>query len=300
MTEFSNNQAVLTRALPDAPAPESEDVGPPLTRIRPPRGWQPVNVAELWHSRELLLFLAWRDVKVRYKQTALGAAWAVLQPAMLMVVFTLFFHRMAKVEVEGPAYPVFVLAGLLPWTFFAAAVANAANSVVGSERLITKVYFPRLAIPFASVGAAAVDFAVSLALLGLLMVWYRVPPGPHLWLAPLVFVVVALAGAGAGTFLAALNVQYRDFRYVVPFLLQVGMFATPTIYMQPSEGSRGTLGLLLTLNPMTGLISTFRASFLGGDVDWPGLAAGAAACLLVFVGGCFYFRRVESRFADVI
>src|SRR5262249_47276678 len=144
-------------AAAEGPAAPAGDAEPPLTRVRPPRGWQPMNVAELWRARVLLLFLAWRDVKVRYKQTALGAAWAVLQPAMMMAVFTLFFHRMAKVEVEGLPYPVFVLAGLLPWTFFAAAVANAANSVVGSERLITEDYFPRLAIPFASVGAAGVD-----------------------------------------------------------------------------------------------------------------------------------------------
>jgi lipopolysaccharide transport system permease protein len=300
MTVRGEQQALLVRGLPDVSAPEPPAAEPPLVRLRPPRGWQPVNLAELWRCRELLLFLAWRDVKVRYKQTALGAAWAVLQPAMMMVVFTLFFHRLAKVEVEGPAYPVFVLAGLLPWTFFSGAVSNAANSVVGSERLITKVYFPRLAIPFASVGAAAVDFAVALGLLGLLMLWYRVPPGPLLWLAPPVFAVVALAATGVGTLLAALNVQYRDFRYVVPFFLQVGMFVTPTIYMQPPENASRGLTLLLYLNPMTSLVACFRAAFLGGPVDWLPVAVSGAACGLAFLAGCYYFRRVESRFADVI
>ncbi len=300
MTTQDEERAVVPRAFAAPVTPEPDVPAAPLTRIRPPSGWQPVNLAELWRCRELLFFLTWRDVKIRYKQTALGAAWAVLQPAMMMVVFTVLFHRLAKVSVEGTDYKVFVLAGLLPWTFFAGAVTNAANSVVGSERLITKVYFPRLAIPFAAVAAAAVDFVVALGLLGVLMACYQVPPGPLVWLAPLAFAAVALLAAGAGTLLAALNVQYRDFRYVVPFLLQMGMFATPTIYMQPPADAPAGLIALLYANPMTSLVAAFRTACLGGRVDWLPVAVASAVCVLVFAAGCLYFRRVESRFADVI
>ncbi len=299
MAMQAESEAVLTQR-PVVAAPAAEPGAAEVTRVRPPRGWQPVNLVELWRSRELLLFLAWRDVKVRYKQTVLGAAWAILQPAMMMAVFTIFFHRMAKVEVRGLAYPVFALSGVLPWTFFAAAVGNAANSVVGSEKLITKVYFPRLAIPFAAVLAAAVDFAVSLGLLALVLWWYGVVPGPLVWLAPLAFAAVSLAAAGAGTFLAALNVRYRDFRYVIPFVLQVGMFATPSIYMQPPEEGHSGWAVLVDLNPMTSLVAAFRDLCLGGAVDWRSAGTAAAACAAIFVAGCVYFRRVESRFADVI
>jgi lipopolysaccharide transport system permease protein len=297
MPQQVDSSVVLPRVAAPTPEPRAEE--PALTRIRPPQGWQAVNVGELWRFRELIYFLTWRDVKVRYKQTALGVAWAVLQPALMMVVFTLFFHRLANVQVEGPPYPVFVLAGLLPWTFFAAAVTNGGQSVLGSERLITKVYFPRLAVPFAAAAAAGVDFLVAVGLLGVLMAWYGVAPSGQLWLAPVVFVLIGLTGAGLGTLLAALNVQYRDFRYVVPFLIQVGMFATPTIYMQPT-GAEGGVRALLMLNPLTSLVAAFRAACLGGPVPWAGLGAAAVCAALVFLGGCCYFRRAEESFADVI
>jgi lipopolysaccharide transport system permease protein len=295
-----------TRPRPTTPGPASEATPEPaVVRIRPPRGWQPVNAAELWRFRELIFFLAWRDVKVRYKQTALGVAWAVLQPAMMMVVFTVFFGRMANVKFTGDHYPVFVLAGLLPWTFFATALTAAANSVVGSERLISKVYFPRLAVPFAAVGASAVDFFMSIGLLGVLMLWYGVAPGAYLWLVPLIFLVLALVAAGAGTFLAALNVQYRDFRYVIPFLVQIGMFATPTVYMQPDPAAAGgTARLLLALNPLSGLVDAFRVACLGGTPEhpmpWGALAGATAFAAAIFLGGCYFFRRAEARFADII
>ena len=210
---------------------------PPLVRtvIRPVSGWQLVNVRELWHYRELLYFLAWRDVKVRYKQTVLGAAWAILQPLLMMVVFSVFFGRLAQVDSGGLPYPLFAFAGLLPWTFFATAIANAGNSVVGSERLITKIYFPRLAIPFASVGAALVDFAVAFGMLFVLMLYYQVSPTANLLAVPLAVALFLLAALGVGALLAALNVAYRDFRYVIPFLVQLWMFATPTVYMQTPE-----------------------------------------------------------------
>lgn len=272
----------------------------PVTLIRPPRGWQMVEVAELWRSRELLYFLIWRDVKVRYKQTLLGAAWAVLQPGLMMVVFTIFFSRLAKVpSADNLPYPIFVYAGLLPWTFFATAVSNAGTSVVNSERLISKIYFPRLAIPFAAVGASLVDFAIAFGLLIGLMIFYGIAPGPQIVLVPVLCFGIMLLALGVGTVLAALNVAYRDFRYVIPFLVQVWMFATPTVYMDPGQvGSR--YKNLLALNPMTGLIAAFREACLGGAVDWRQVAVSGLACVMMLVVGCFYFRRVERHFADII
>jgi lipopolysaccharide transport system permease protein len=273
---------------------------PPLTRILPPKGWQPVNVRELWQFRELLYFLTWRDVKVRYKQTVLGAAWAVLQPAMMMVVFTIFFARLARVPAGDMPYPLFVYMGLLPWTFFATAITNAGNSVVGSERLVTKIYFPRLAIPFASVGAAVVDFLIAFGLLVVLMFFYGRAPGAGLLTVFPVFLVIALLAAGVGTLLAALNVAYRDFRYVIPFMVQVWLFATPTIYMAPDTAGGGWLKALVALNPMTGLVAAFRAACSGTPVPWAQAGLSAAFAVLAFLAGCLYFRRMERGFADVI
>jgi lipopolysaccharide transport system permease protein len=299
-----------------------------LTTICPPKGWQWINVQELWRFRELIYFLTWRDVKVRYKQTLLGAAWAILQPLLMMFIFTIFFSRMAGVPSGGVPYPLFAYAGLLPWTFFATAIASAGNSVVGSERLITKIYFPRLGVPFAAVGAAIVDFVIACGLLIAMMVYYRVAPGPGLLLLPAIFGAILLAALGVGTLLSALNVAYRDFRYVIPFLVQIWMFATPSVYMEivdeppavasasaspvttpatPGSSSQAVKGsssglvrAALALNPMTGLISAFRASVLGGAIAWGKLAAAMTCAVLVFVGGCFYFRRVEDSFADII
>jgi lipopolysaccharide transport system permease protein len=302
---------------------------PVVTRIRPPQGWQGINVRELWQFRELIYFLAWRDVKVRYKQTVLGAAWAILQPLMMMVVFTIFFGRVAGVAHGELPYPLFAYAGLLPWTFFATAIAAAGNSVVGSERLITKIYFPRLAVPLAAVGAAVVDFLIAFGLLAVMMAYYRVAPGPGLLLMPAVFLAILLAALGVGTLLAALNVAYRDFRYVIPFLVQLWMFATPSVYMQvadaparsavgpassqvapagasPDAGEVGRRSLspvvrvALTLNPMTGLIDAFRASVLGGAIPWGKLVVSSVCAATVCMIGCFYFRRVEDGFADII
>lgn len=275
------------------------------TLIEPPRSWEWVNWAELCRYRELLFFLAWRDVKVRYKQTALGVAWAVLQPAMMMVVFTVFFGRLAKLSTDGIPQPLFFLSGILPWFFFSTAVTSAANSVVGSERLITKIYFPRLAVPFAAVGAAAVDFLVASVLLAVVIVGYAaagypIAPGWKLVLLPIAAAVVGLTAVGLGTLLAALNVAYRDVRYVLPFFIQLGMFATPAIYMRPTGEEGRLVEFLLVANPMNSLIETFRASLLGGSVPWGGLAIAAAAAVLSFLAGCLYFRKVEDRFADIV
>jgi len=292
-------------ATPAEGARPAEPDGPPLTVIEPPRGWHLPDVGELWRFHELIGFLVWRDVKVRYKQTLLGAAWAVLQPALMMVVFTIFFSRMAKVPTAGygpDEYPLFVFAGLLPWTFFSTAVANAGNSLVASERLITKVYFPRLAVPLAAVGAALVDFAVASGLLGVLMLWYGHGPGGWgLLLAPVFVVLMLLLAVGVGAFLGALNVSYRDFKYVIPFMVQLWMYATPTVYSQPTGSELGGwLRVLMALNPMTALIAGFRAAVLGGPCDWGQAALAAAVSVVVFVGGCVYFRRVEDSFVDRI
>lgn len=296
------------------------------TIIRPPSGWRLVNAGEMWRYRELLYFLTWRDVKVRYKQTLLGASWAVLQPAMMMVVFTVFFGRLADVPSGGIPYPLFVYAGLLPWTFFATAISSAGNSVVGSEKLITKIYFPRLTIPFAAVGAALVDFAVAFSLMLVLMVWYQVMPTLQLMLVPVLVVMLLLAGLGIGTMLAAMNVAYRDFKYMIPFLVQLGMFATPTVYMDVNaavekpaaevanadqtgepvntvatdKAETSVLRWILELNPMTGIIAAFRGAILGVTIPWASLAVSAVAVVVLFFAGCLYFRRVESTFADII
>jgi lipopolysaccharide transport system permease protein len=269
--------------------------------IEPANRLQLIDFRELWQFRELLYYLAWRDVKVRYKQTVLGAAWAVLQPALMMVVFTVFFARMAQVPTGDIPYPLFVYAGLLPWTLFATAVAQAAQSVVNSERLITKIYFPRLAIPWAAVGVAVVDFVVALGLLVVLMAWYGFPPSPRLLLAPAIVACLLLAAAGVGTMLAALNVAYRDFRYVVPFLLQIWMFATPTVYMDPSANGMGHLDWLLVANPLSPLIAAFRVVITGeGSLPWIALTLAALGSAVMFIAGCLYFRHVEDTFSDII
>jgi lipopolysaccharide transport system permease protein len=289
----------LPLTLRDSSEDQPSTTGRRRTVIDSARGWQFINVAELWRFRELLYFLVWRDVKVRYKQTALGAAWAILQPALMMVVFTLFFSRVANISSGPIPYPLFVYAGLLPWTFFSTAVASASNSVIGSERLITKIYFPRLSIPFAAICAAMVDWGVAMGLLAALMLWYGVLPPLSILLLPLVFGVLALFAAGLGTLLSALNVAYRDFRYVVPFFLQVWMFATPAIYLNTVSGANGDLGVYV-LNPLNPLVVSFRAAVLGGPLPWTSLLVAAAIALLTFLGGCLYFRRVEDGFSDII
>jgi lipopolysaccharide transport system permease protein len=270
-----------------------------VTVLEPPKGWQLINVRELWRFRELIFFLIWRDVKVRYKQTVLGVSWAILQPALMMVVFTLFFNSMSGESAGEIPYPLFSYAGLLPWTFFAAAIASAGQSVVGSERLITKVYFPRLAIPFAAVGAAAVDLTIASVLLVGLMIAYGVAPGVGMLLLPAICGLITLAAFGVGALLAALNVAYRDFRYVIPFLIQVWMFATPTVYIQGRSGPPSS-ELLIFLNPMNGLIAAFRAAALDMPVAWEHFGVAALGALLCFAAGCLYFRKVEDRFSDII
>jgi len=289
-------------ASQDPPCPAEADGQDdlPLTVIEARPGWQIVNFRELWRYRELLVFLTWRDIKVRYKQTVLGALWALLQPLATMIVFVMFLGNVAGITTHQTPYPLFVLAGTIAWTFFANAVSTAGSSVVGSQNLVTKVYFPRLIIPMGAVGAGLVDFVVACGLYAVVMAWYGLVPGWNILLAPLIFLFLAIAALGVGTLLAALTVAYRDFRYVVPFGVQLWMFATPCIYMQ-SEIVVGPNGQTwLPLNPAYGLIYNFRQCLLGGPLDTYALWVSAAVSVALLVVGCMYFRRVERSFADII
>jgi lipopolysaccharide transport system permease protein len=267
--------------------------------IEPPSGWRALGLRELWEHRELVGFLAWRDIKVRYAQTVLGAAWAVLQPVMTMVVFSIFFGRLAKIPSEGVPYPVFAYAALVPWGLFSNGLSSAAGSVVSGSSLIQKVYFPRLAIPIASIVAGLPDFLISLAIVVVLMAVYGIPPSWRvIWLLP--FVLLALVTSlGVGLWLAALNVRFRDVRYTIPFLVQIWLFATPVAYSSTlvPESWRP----LYALNPMVGVVDGFRWALLGGSSAPGGTVwVSSAAALLVLVAGAYYFRRVESLFADVV
>jgi lipopolysaccharide transport system permease protein len=271
------------------------------TVIEPVRGWVPTNLGEVWKYRELLYFFIWRDIKVTYRQTLIGAAWAVIQPVMAMIVFTVFFGRLAKMPSDGLPYPLFVLAALVPWMFFSRGLALASDSLAAHSELITKVYFPRMLVPAARILSCLPDLAVSFLALIALMWWYGVhaPVISFLWLPALVLLAFVTA-LGPGLWLAALNVKYRDIRHVVPFLIQLWMFATPIAYPASllSEPWRTWYGL----NPMVGVVEGFRWILLGSGGGAPRLivAASAIAALVVLVTGAFFFRRLESTFADVI
>ena len=283
----------------EAPAVLSAEELPTLV-IEAGRPQLGVNWRELWRYRELLYFLTWRDVKVRYRQTVLGAAWAILQPFMTMVVFSVFFGRLAGMaeRTDGIPYPIFAYTGLLPWTFFANAISSSGQSLVGSANLITKVYFPRLLIPLGAIGAGLVDLAVSFTVLFAMMAFYGTPITWQLALVPVFLIITILTAVGVGSLLSALIVSYRDFRYVVPFMVQIWLFITPVIW--PPSIVPDSWQWLLALNPMTGLINGFRAAFLGRPFDWPNIAISLVVGVVAFGLGTAYFRRVERRFADVI
>jgi lipopolysaccharide transport system permease protein len=270
-----------------------------LTIIEPKKGWVPIDPREIWDYRELLYFLTKRDIKVRYKQTILGGLWALIQPAFTMIVFTLFFGRLAKVPSDGLPYPIFVYAGLLPWTYFANAVSNSGNSLVGSANLITKVYFPRLMVPASAALAGLLDFFIALFVLGALIIYYQFLPGVGILLFPFLVALTFLCAVGVGLWLSALNVQYRDIRYAIPFLIQIWMFLSPVIY--PVSLVKDKYQWLLALNPMGGVIHAYRASLLGHQpIDWPLLGLSALIIVALFLGGLYYFRRMEKVFADVV
>jgi len=264
-----------------------------------------LRLHEIWEYRELLYFFVWRDVKVRYKQTVLGAAWAVLQPAMSAVVFTVFFGRLAGVPSDGVPYPLFAYAGLVVWTFFAQGVSQAGNSLIGSANLITKVYFPRMVVPAASVLSGLVDLAVATPVLVLLMIGYGVRPGLAMLMVPAVLVLALATAIGVALWLSALTVEYRDVRYVVPFVVQLWLFVTPVIYpasqVRPLLASHGLPAWLLGLNPMAGVVEGFRWAVLGTPTaPWPLLAASALFAAAILTSGAYYFRAVERSFADVV
>ena len=264
--------------------------------IRPRRGWIAINWREMADFRELLFFLAWRDVKIRYKQTALGVAWAVLQPLTTMVIFSVIFGLYAKIPSQGAPYPVFVFAGLVPWMFFSNGVTAAAQSLVSQQQLLTKIYFPRLFVPTAAVGAVLVDMAVSFGLYALILVFYGIVPGWRIVFLPFLVVGTIMATLGLGYTLAALIVLYRDIRYTLPFLTQILMFLSPVIYPATIFGK---YRWILALNPMCGIIDGYRSVFLGTPWDPLTLAVGTGVNVALFIFGLFYFRRVERFFADL-
>ena len=273
-------------------------IGLPTTFIDPPSGWTSIGFRELWDYRELLYFLTLRDVKVRYKQTALGAAWAVIQPLFMMLVFSLFFGRLAKIPSDGIPYPIFTFCALLPWQLFAHALTESSNSLVANERLITKVYFPRLVVPMSAVLGGLVDFAVAFAILLMMMFYYGIVPTWAVLALPAFILLAVMTALGVGLWLSALNVKYRDVRYTINFLIQFWLFATPVAY--PSSLVPERWRALYGLNPMAGVVDGFRWALLGKQPPGAMLAVSVGVVIVILVGGLYYFRRMEQEFADVV
>jgi lipopolysaccharide transport system permease protein len=270
-----------------------------LIRIRASSGWARLELSEVWHHRELLYFLVWRDIKIRYKQTFLGIAWAVIQPTLTMIVFSIFFGRLAGVPSDGLPYPLFSFAGLVPWTLFAFGLAQSTASVVANQHLITKVYFPRLSLPIAAVLSGLVDFVLALLILFVLMIGYDVPLTVQAWWLPALTALAVVSALGVGFWLSALNVQYRDVRYALPFLTQLWMIATPIAY--PSSLLGEPWRTLYALNPMAGVVEGFRWALLGAETQPGGMiAVSTCVTLAMLIGGAYYFRRMERTFADVV
>lgn len=271
----------------------------PITIIRPSRSWVRLDLRELWEYRELLYFFVWRDIKVRYKQTVLGAAWAVIQPFFTMVVFSLFFGKLARIPSEGIPYPIFAYSALVPWMYFANALSSATNTMVEHQRVITKVYFPRLVLPISAALSGLVDFGIAFVVLVGMMLFYGIVPTVAVWTVPFFILLAMITALGVGLWLSALNVQYRDVRYTIPFLVQFWLFATPIAY--PSTLVPEKWRALYGLNPMAGVVEGFRWALLGKEQGpGPMLAVSALAITLVLLGGLFYFRRMEKTFADVV
>jgi lipopolysaccharide transport system permease protein len=284
-------------AITTSPPVRADDV--PMARIEPSKGWVSLKLHELWEYRELLYFLTWRDVKVRYKQTVLGAAWAIIQPLFTMVVFSVFFGKLAKVPSDGIPYPIFSYTALVPWTFFAQGMNQASNSLVRYANLIKKVYFPRLALPIAKLLAGTVDFALAfIVLLGMMLAYGIMPTVNALWL-PFFLLLALITSLGTALWLAAMNVQFRDVGYTVPFITQFWMFATPIAY--PSSLLPEPWRTLYGINPMAGVVEGFRWALLGADTaPGPIVIVSSLVALALLVSGVFYFRRMEKTFADVV
>ncbi|HVE73178.1 MAG TPA: ABC transporter permease [Thermoanaerobaculia bacterium] len=268
------------------------------TILEATRGWRALNLREVWSYRDLLYIFAWRDVKVRYRQTLLGAVWVMGQPLVTMLIFTLLFNRIARIDSGDVPYPLFVLGGVLIWNFVSGATARAGNSLLGAAHLISKVYFPRLIIPLANIVTDLVDFGIAALLLAPLMIWYGVAPGVEILLALIIVLLAAGIALGAGLWIAAMNVEYRDIRVVLPWVLQVAMFATPVVY--PIAAIPERYRWIAIANPMTGVVEAFRACLLGTPFDPRLLIWSAVAAALLLVTGAFYFRRMERRFADIL
>ena len=271
----------------------------PVTLIKPSQGWIGINFKEFWKYRELLFFLTWRDIKVRYKQTILGASWAILQPLFTMVVFSVFFGGLAKVPSDGLPYPIFSYAALVPWQFFANGISQSSNSLVASANLLKKVYFPRLIVPVAAVISGLVDFGIAFLVLIGMMFFYRTTPTWAIFWLPLLLLLALVTSLGVGLWLTAMNVQFRDVRYAVPFLVQAWMFATPIAY--PSTLLDEPIRTFYGINPMVGVVEGFRWALLGTDTaPGPIIFVSALAAVFLLISGLFYFRRMEKSFADVV
>jgi lipopolysaccharide transport system permease protein len=293
-TETETELPVLAAAAGSAPTPYGEL---PFVRIQASRGWVPLKLRELSEHRELIYFLAWRDVTIRYKQTIFGATWAIIQPFLTMVAFSIFFGQLAKIPSDGIPYPIFSYTALLPWNYFATALAKSSNSLVGSANLINKVYFPRLLLPIASVLPALLDFAIAFVVLLGMMVFYGITPTPAIAFVPVLLVVSVTCALGTGLWLSALNVEYRDVGYVVPFLLQLWMVATPVAY--PSSLLEEPWRTLYGLNPMVGVVEGFRWALLGTNPPEVLIILSACVSVVLLVTGAFYYRRAERTFADI-
>lgn len=280
------------------PTITSPTLSKPLITIEPQKGWAALELGDLWRYRELLFLLTWRDIKVRYAQTVLGATWAVLQPLLTMVIFSVIFGQLAKLPSDGIPYPIFTYTALLPWQLFAFSLINSSQSLVGSQNLVSKVYFPRLVIPIASVLPGLVDFAISFLVLIGMLVYYQIPLTTRILTLPLFLLLAVMSALAVGLWLSALNVEYRDIRYVVPFLTMFWQYATPVAYSASLIPDKWRL--LYGLNPMTGVVEGFRWALLGsGQIDGM-IWVSIAIILLLFMSGLAYFKRMEATFADVI
>jgi lipopolysaccharide transport system permease protein len=271
----------------------------PVTVIAPSKGWVALRLGALWRFRELLYFLIWRDVKVRYKQTVLGAAWAILQPLLTMVIFSIFFGKLARMPSDGVPYPLFAYVALVPWTFFANGLTLSSGSLISNQGLLRKVYFPRLVIPISAVASGLIDFAIALVVLIGMVVWYGITPTSNIvWLVPLILLALVTA-LGVGLWFSALNVLYRDIQYIVPFLVQVWLYTTPIVY--PSSLVPPSWRTVYAINPMVGVVEGFRWALLGtGTAPGPVILVSAMAALTILVGGLFFFRRMEKSFSDAV
>lgn len=284
---------------PKGSSPSAQYPEKSFIRIRPSRGWVPINFAELWRYRELLFFLVWRDIKVRYKQTVLGAAWAIIQPFFTMLVFSLFFGKLGKIPSDGIPYPIFAYAALVPWSFFANGLTNGSNTLITNANLVKKIYFPRLAMPLATLLAGTVDFALAFAVLLAMMAYFHIIPTANVVWLPCFLLLAFVTSLGVSLWLATMNVQFRDVRYTVPFLTQFWLFATPIAY--PSSLIPEAWRMYYGLNPMAGVVEGFRWALLGTEIlPLHMIAVSSGVSLFILLTGLVYFRRMEKTFADVV